>query len=82
MEFQVISTPGHSEGSSCFMLFNKIVFTGDTLLKNYPTILIFPGGNKDDYANISFPFLRSLSKDSIIMPGHGDPFLLKDTKNI
>ena len=82
MEFQVISTPGHSEGSSCYILFNRIVFTGDTLLRNYPTILKFPGGNKDDYANISLPFLRSLSKDSIIMPGHGDPFILKDTQNI
>lgn len=82
LEFQVISTPGHSEGSSCYVLFDEIVFTGDTLLQDYPTILKFPGGNKDDYENISLPFLRSLSKDSIIMPGHGEPFILKDTKNI
>lgn len=81
--FHVISTPGHSEGSSCYMLFNnKMFFTGDTLLQDFPAILKFPGGNKDDYEKISLPFLRSLSKDSIIMPGHGDPFILKNTKNI
>lgn len=82
LEFQVFSTPGHSEGSSCYMLYDKMVFTGDTLLQYDPVILKFPGGNKSDYEKISLPFLRSLSKETIIMPGHGDPFLLKDTNNI
>jgi glyoxylase-like metal-dependent hydrolase (beta-lactamase superfamily II) len=82
LKFNVISTPGHSEGSACYELFDKLVFTGDTLLQNDPIILRFPGGNKDDYKNVSLPYLRSLPKDTIIMPGHGDPFILKDTKNI
>jgi len=82
MKFKVISTPGHSEGSACYDLFDKLVFTGDTLLQNDPIILRFPGGNKKDYENISLPYLRSLPKDTIIMPGHGDPFILKDTDNI
>ena len=80
LDFHVFSTPGHSEDSSCYMLFNKMVFTGDTLLQDFPAILKFPGGNKEDYEKISLPFLKSLSKDTIIMPGHGDPFILKDTK--
>lgn len=82
LKFKVVSTPGHSEGSACYELFHKLVFTGDTLLQNDPIILRFPGGNKDDYENISLPYLRSLPKDTIVMPGHGDPFILKDTKNI
>ena len=82
LKFKVLSTPGHSEGGACYELLDKIVFTGDTLLQNDPIILRFPGGNKDDYEKISLPYLRSLSKDTIIMPGHGDPFILKDTKNI
>lgn len=76
--FKGISTPGHSEGSACYELFDKLVFTGDTLLQNDPIILRFPGGNMKDYENISLPYLSSLSKDTIIMPGHGDPFILKD----
>ena len=82
LEFHVTSTPGHSEGSSCYQLFDKMVFTGDTLLKDYPVILKFPGGNKEDYESKALPFLQSLPKDCIIMPGHGEPFILKETKNI
>ena len=82
MEFIVTSTPGHSEGSVCYSLMGKIVFTGDTLLEDNAVITRFPGGNTDDYKNISLPYLRSLSKDTIIMPGHGDPFVLKDVNNI
>ena len=81
-EFKVISTPGHSEGSACYMLCGKMVFTGDTLLQNDPVILKFPGGNAGDYEKLTLPYLKKLSKDSIIMPGHGDPFVLKDTNNI
>lgn len=82
LHFEVTSTPGHSEGSACYKLFDKIVFTGDTLLQYYAAITRFPGGNKDDYHRIALPYLRNLSQDAIIMPGHGDPFILKDTKNI
>lgn len=74
------STPGHSEGSSCYQLFDKLVFTGDTLIQDTPVILKFPGGKKEDYNSIAYPFLKSLDKESIIMPGHGDPFVLKDAK--
>lgn len=80
LEFKVTSTPGHSEGSCCYQLFDNIVFTGDTLIQDTPVILKFPGGNKEDYYSIAYPFLKSLDKESIIMPGHGDPFVLKDAK--
>lgn len=82
LEFHVTSTPGHSEGSSCYKLFEGMVFTGDTLLQDYPAILKFPGGNKDDYENIALPYLKDLSKDCIVMPGHGDPFVLSETNII
>lgn len=82
LKFKAISTPGHSEGSACYELFDKIVFTGDTLLQNDPVILRFPGGNKIDYEDISLPYLRGLAKDTVILPGHGDPFILRDTNII
>lgn len=80
--FKVTSTPGHSEGSACYVVNNKLVFTGDTLLRDDGVILRFPGGNEEDYKNIALPYLRSLNKKLIVMPGHGDPFALSDTKNI
>ncbi len=82
LDFHVISTPGHCPGAACYELFGKMVFTGDTLLQNEPVILSLRESRKDNYEKIALPYLRSLPKDTIIMPGHGDPFILKDTKNI
>ena len=78
LEFNVTSTPGHSEGSACYLLYGKMIFTGDTFLQDNAAITRFPGGNTNDYHNIALPYLRSLPKDTIVMPGHGDPFVLKD----
>lgn len=82
LDLEVRSTPGHSEGSTCYCLLGKMVFTGDSLIQNTPVITTFPGGNKADFENVASPYLKKLSKNSIIMPGHGDPFILKDTNNI
>ena len=82
LNFHVVSTPGHCPGAACYELFDKMVFTGDTLLQNDPVILNFRESRKDNYEKIALPYLRSLPKDTIIMPGHGEPFILKETKNI
>ena len=82
LEFKVTSTPGHSEGSACYMLNNQIIFTGDTLLEDNAVITRFPGGNTNDYKHVALPYLRSLDKNLIVMPGHGEPFVLSDAKNI
>lgn len=82
LEIVATSTPGHSEGSTCYRLFDRIVFTGDTLLQDNAAITRFPGGNTENYDNIAIPYLRSLSKNMIVMPGHGNPFVLKDTNTI
>lgn len=80
LEFKVTSTPGHSEGSACYIVNNQFLFTGDTLLKDTPVITKFPGGNKEDYEKIALPYLQSLDKNLIVMPGHGDPFVLREAK--
>lgn len=82
LEFKVTSTPGHSEGSACYILNDKLVFTGDTLLQDYPVITKFPGGNPADYKRIALPYLQSLDRSLIVLPGHGDPFVLSETENI
>jgi len=81
-EIKVTSTPGHSEGSACYEINDKLVFTGDTLLQDVPVITRFPGGNKEDYEKIALPYLQSLDKNLIVMPGHGDPFVLSETNNM
>lgn len=70
---------GHSPGSCCIIVDNKFAFMGDSLLKDLPVITRFPGGNKKTYINETLPFLeQKLEEDMIIMPGHGNPFLLND----
>lgn len=81
LKIEFTHTPGHSEGSTCYKLSDGMVFTGDTFLQENETITRFPGGNTDDYNNVALPFLRSLPKDTIIMPGHGNPFVLEETNN-
>lgn len=71
-ELKLIATPGHSKGSCCIILDDKLVFTGDSLIHNTPTITRFPGGSTKDYNNITLPFLKSLDKNMRVLAGHGD----------
>ena len=82
LEFEITSTPGHSPGSACYRLNTDMVFTGDTLLQYDKVILGFKESRRAEYEEKALPYLNSLAKDTIIMPGHGDPFLLRDTDNI
>lgn len=76
---EIRHTPGHSSCSQCIRLTTdkkgltpEIVFTGDSLVNGHEVITRLPGGSKQDYAKITKPYLDGLSKDAIIMPGHGD----------
>lgn len=73
------STPGHSIGS-CFITFDdRFVFTGDSLLKEYPVIVSFPLGDKKAFLERTIPFVeKELSPNVVILPGHGDIFPLSD----
>lgn len=82
LQFKVTATPGHSPGSACYELNNGLVFTGDTLLQNDPVVLRFAESRKNIYEEVALPYLRSLKKSFVVMPGHGDPFLLSETNNI
>ena len=66
---------GHSKGSSLICLDSQIVFTGDTLLKEMPIITRFQGGSKKKLVEETIPYLENkLTKDTFILPGHGEIF--------
>lgn len=77
---RLFECPGHSKGSICVLLNNKILFCGDTLFKDYPIATGFPGGSKKQWVEYSKPLLKSLPKDIIVYPGHFQSFELKDYK--
>ena len=79
-EFVFYHTPGHSQGSCCITWNNVAVFTGDSLLKDMPVITRFPGGNTKQYNQITKPYLDALSDNILVLPGHGDDFVMKELR--
>lgn len=78
--FECISTPGHSPGSACYILDGKYVFTGDTLIQYAPIITRFRTSDNATYENRTRPFLKSLDKDMVVFPGHGEPLKIKESE--
>lgn len=77
--FQFYHIPGHSPGSNLIVLDGQYAFTGDSLLKELPIIIRFPGSNKEEYLSKALPLLNQhLTSDMTILPGHGKPFVLKE----
>jgi glyoxylase-like metal-dependent hydrolase (beta-lactamase superfamily II) len=79
-EFQVagatlraVHTPGHSPGSTCFLLENEgTVFTGDTLFNGGPGAT---GRSYSDYPTILTSIrerLMTLPPDTVVRTGHGE----------
>lgn len=77
--FQFYHIPGHSPGSNLIVMDGNYAFTGDSLLKELPIIIRFPGSNKEEYLSKTLPLLNQLlTSDMTILPGHGKPFVLKE----
>lgn len=69
---------GHSPGSVFIFLDDDVLFTGDSLMKDYPVLTRLPRGNKKAFVEKTLPFFATLPQHLNIFPGHGTPFLLKD----
>lgn len=78
--FECFYTPGHSTGSTCYILDGKYIFTGDSLIQNTPTVLRFKTSNKEVFEQKTLPFLKSLDKNMLVFPGHGEPFKINEAK--
>ena len=72
-DINIFSTPGHSPGSVCISVGDKL-FTGDSLLERGP-MNRFPGGSDKRFREKTIPILIKLLKNTdIIYPGHGVHF--------
>jgi len=75
VKLKVVHAPGHTEGSSCFVLEGgfegkPVLFTGDTLFKGTFGRTDFPGGNETQMWQ-SLKLLSALKEDYLVLPGHG-----------
>ena len=76
--FYLRETPGHSSGSICILADDRILFSGDTLMKDDTARTEFPGGSKKQLRENTMPWLESLPPEVMVYPGHGEAFLLGD----
>jgi glyoxylase-like metal-dependent hydrolase (beta-lactamase superfamily II) len=72
LRLHTIHTPGHTQGSTCFLLQGRpVLFSGDTLFPGGPGNTGLPGGDFDQIIASIDRRLFSLPGDLLVLPGHG-----------
>ena len=69
LEIQFIHTPGHTPGSQCFLVRDKLV-SGDTLFIGACGRCDLPGGNPEQMYHSLTQKLMKLPEETVIYPGH------------
>ena len=75
----VIHTPGHTDGSLCFVC-DDVIFCGDTIFQGSYGRTDFPTGNLSALID-SYYKICSLEGDYLVLPGHQNPTTLNDERN-
>ena len=71
MDFKVLSTPGHTVGSCCYLLEEEeVLFSGDTLFHYSHGITDFPTGSQSAIIRSIRERLMTLKDDIFVYPGH------------
>lgn len=70
LRFQVITTPGHTEGGVCYLIDDKL-FSGDTLFRESVGRTDLFGGNFEKLSDSVKNKLFKLDEDITVYPGHG-----------
>lgn len=81
LRIKAIHTPGHTPGSTCFLINETYLFTGDTLLAGVVGPTNLPFGDRELLKESIKNKLFSLPGDGIIYPGHGETTTLEFERN-
>lgn len=77
LRLRVLSTPGHSPGSVCYLLENEgVMFSGDTLFENSIGRTDMPGASVQEMVQ-TLRMLKAWPGDYRVLPGHGDATTLQ-----
>jgi hydroxyacylglutathione hydrolase len=79
LTLQVLHTPGHTEGSACF-LFGLDCFAGDTLFQRGIGRTDLPGGDFRKILVSIREVLYSLPPRTVVFPGHGPRTTIEEEK--
>ena len=74
----MLSTPGHTEGATCFLV-GKHLFSGDTLFPGGPGKTRSPEALTQIIDSITSKLL-ALPDDTAVYPGHGDDTTIGDAR--
>lgn len=76
MTFTALHTPGHTRGSTCFLLEvegeRTVLFSGDHLFKGSIGRFDLPGGSYEQLMGSMADKVLPLDDDVAVLPGHGD----------
>ena len=78
-EIKVIHTPGHTKGSVCYLIDNKL-FSGDTLFKESCGRCDLPSGSEVDMAKSLIKLIDNLDEFIKVYPGHYETTTIKHEK--
>jgi glyoxylase-like metal-dependent hydrolase (beta-lactamase superfamily II) len=72
LRLKTIHTPGHTRGSTCFLLEgHPVLFSGDTLFPGGVGNTTFEGGDFDTIIQSVDRRLFTLPQETLVLPGHG-----------
>jgi glyoxylase-like metal-dependent hydrolase (beta-lactamase superfamily II) len=72
LRLRTIHTPGHTRGSTCFLLEgHPVLFSGDTLFPGGPGNTKFEGASFDQIIESIDRRLFLLPEETLVLPGHG-----------
>jgi glyoxylase-like metal-dependent hydrolase (beta-lactamase superfamily II) len=72
LRLHTIHTPGHTPGSTCFLMEgHPVLFSGDTLFPGGPGNTTFEGGDFDTIIRSIDRRLFTLAPETLVMCGHG-----------
>ncbi|MFN2607413.1 MAG: MBL fold metallo-hydrolase [Acidimicrobiales bacterium] len=71
---RTVHTPGHTPGSTCFVVEGSpVLLAGDTLFPGGPGATKFPGGDFPAIMrSLQDRLFATLADETVVMPGHGD----------
>ena len=80
-KFKTLKTPGHTNGSICFLMDNKYLFSGDTLFRNSCGRTDFPTGDSEAMQESLNRLVDTLDEGTVVYPGHEESTTILDEKH-
>lgn len=81
LSLTVLHTPGHTEGSVCFVSVPYCVFSGDTLFYRSVGRTDLAGGDYEQIIASIREKLYTLDEELVVFPGHGQPTTIIEEKH-